>query len=315
MENHTFDLRRFIATQPIDKDLFKYKDSLYPEDIFKIYGRHRGIYAYILDWQIGSYSFLSEGIKKLTGFTDTKESLGIEELFQVIHPNDADPLQQIISKWMEILLGKPDKELNSYTANFNFRIRNNKGAYINLLQQPVFVSLDRNGNLVYEAGLLTDISRYKNDGNISLMILDPDHKPLLEYYPKEDFMPQIGVIRQKLIDLDRYSLSTENSWYREVQKVIIDNISNENLDVDMLCSKLNMSRSKFYRKLNKVSDMKPGGLIKLYRLLQSLSMLSSQDYSISEVAWKSGFQSHSYFSSCFRECFGCSPSQYLIQVK
>lgn len=315
MKNQPFDLRHFIATQPIDKELFKYKESLYPNELLKVYGLHHGIYTYILDWQSGTYSFLSEGIKKLTGFNEADLSGGLESLFRMLHPKDVDPLQRIISKWMEVLLGKPEDELNSYTANFNFRIRNIQGSYINLLQQPVYVRLDKKGNLVYEAGILTDISRYRNDGNISLLILDPTQVPLLEYYPKEDFMPGIGAVRQKIIDLNRYSLSTENDWHRSVQKIIHDNIDNENLDVEMMCRELKISRSKFYRKLKDVSDMKPGRLIKLYRLLESLSILSTQDYSVSEVAWKTGFQSHSYFSSCFREYFGCSPTQYRVQVK
>jgi len=314
MNRDNFDLRSFIAKQPIDKELFKYKKSLYPAEKLGITEKHGNIYTYILDWHEAKYSFLSEGFKKLTGYNDQMIALGIEALFQVIHPDDAQPLQRMISKWMEVLLGRPEDEFNSYTANFNFRIMKNNGAYINLLQQPVYVSFDIKGNLIYEAGILTDITRYRNDGNISLLILGPDYTPLFEYYPKEDFMPQIGEIRQKMLDLENLSLTTDNSWYRKVQKIIYDNISNENLDVGMICQELNISRSKFYRKLEKVSDLKPGRLIKVYRLLESLTMLSAQDYSVSEIAWKTGFQSHSYFSSCFQDHFGCTPSQYRVQV-
>jgi AraC-like DNA-binding protein len=314
MDHEYFDLRKFIANQPIDKELFKYKENLYPIEKLGLTVRKSSIYTYILDWQEATYSFLSRGIRELTGYNDDKIKLGIETLFQVIHPDDADPLQRMISKWMGVLLGKPEDEFNRYTANFNFRIKKHDGVYINLLQQPVYVSFDKKGNIVYEAGILTDISRYKNDGNMSLLILDPDHIPLIEYYPKEDFMPHIGVIRQQILNLERLLLSTDKSWYRKVQKVINENISNENLDVEMICQELKISRSKFYRKLREIDGLKPGQLIKTYRLLGALSMLSVQDLSISEIAWKTGFQSHSYFSSCFRDHFGCTPTQYRVQV-
>jgi AraC-like DNA-binding protein len=314
MNRKNFDVRSFIAKQPVDMELFRYKEALYPVEIPGITGKYGNIYTYVLDWHQGTYAYLSEGLKKLTGYDGHEKELGIETLFEVIHPDDAQPLQQMISKWMEVLLGKPEDEFNRFTANFNFRIRRSNGAYMNLLQQPVHVRFDKKGSLVYEAGILTDISRYKNDGNISLLILDPDHTPLLEYYPKEDFMPKIGELRQIVLDLERQALSSGNSWFRNVQKIIADNLSNESLDVDMICSELKISRSKFYRQLNNVSGMKPGRLIKTYRLLESLPLLSSREYSVSEIAWKTGFQSHSYFTCSFREQFGCTPSQYRAQV-
>lgn len=304
-----------MAKQPIDKELFKYKSSLYPADKLGISEQYGSIYTYILDWHKAEYSFLSEGLKRLTGYDEQFMAKGMEAFFQIIHPDDIGPFQRITSKWMEILLGKTEEEFNAYSANFNYRIKSNYGSYINFLQQPVYVSLDRKGNLIYEAGILTDITRYKNDGNISMLILDPDQKPLLEYYPKEDFMPKIGAVRRKMLHLTRLSLSTENHWYRTVQKVIYDNIANEDLDVCFICRELNMSRSNFYKKLKKVSGFYPTQLIKTYRLTEALSLLSTPDYPVSEVAWKTGFKSHSYFSSCFRKEFDCTPSQYRIQVK
>ncbi len=315
MNRENFDVRSFIARQPIDKELFRYEKSLYPANKLGISEKFGSVYTYILDWHKAKYSFLSDGIKKLVGYEEDFLETGLEGFFQVIHPEDHQPLQRIIAKWMEVLLGKSEVEFNRYTANFNFRIRKSNGAYVNLLQQPVYVSFDKLGNLIYEAGFLTDITRYKNDGNISLLILDPDQVPLLEYYPKEDFMPRIGSLRQKTFDLERISVSTENGWYRNFQKIIYDNIDNQMLDVDLICTELNISRSNLYRKITRVSESKPGSLIKIYRLIEALGLLSTQDYSVSEVAWKTGFKSHSYFSNCFREQFGCAPSQYRVQVK
>jgi AraC-like DNA-binding protein len=39
-----------------------------------------------------------------------------------------------------------------------------------------------------------------------------------------------------------------------------------------------------------------------------MELLQLREFNVSEVAWKTGFNSHAYFTSCFHEEFGISPS-------
>ncbi|MFU8813688.1 MAG: helix-turn-helix domain-containing protein [Balneolaceae bacterium] len=315
MSGTSFDVRRYIANQPIDKELFKYKKSLYPAHKLGIANQYGKIHTYILDWQQGTYAYLSDSLQKTIGYDDDFHSQGLDAFFKIIHPDDREPMQRIIAKWMEVLLGKPEEEFNRYTANFNYRLKKESGGYLNFLQQPVYVSFDKKGNMIYEAGILADLTRYRNDGNISLVIFDPDHQPILEYYPKEDFMPLIGATRQKMVDIEKLISLRGDNWLRNVQKIILDNIDNDTLNVEFICRELSVSKSDLYRKLESASGFRPARLIRLIRLHESLTFLSSSDHTISEIAYQLGFRTHSYFTSCFQKQFNCTPSEYRTSVQ
>lgn len=309
------DLRRFMLSQPFDTSLSEYKESLYPGDTLGLDKEVGPFYHYVLDWQTRSYEHLSEGILEFLGYDRSFADKGIEALFQIFHPDDVDAFQKIVAKWMELLLGKSEEEFNRYSGNFNFRVRKSNNSYVNLLQQPVYMSFDRKGNIVYEAGILSDITRYRNDGNISLLIVDPDNVPVIEYYPKEDFAPRVKLARQQLQKLEILSNSTDKPLIRMAQKAILENFTEENFGVQELCSHLNISRSQFFRSIKSVTGLTPHKLIKLYRMQHAMTLLSTSELNISEVAYAAGFHSHSYFTHCFHQNFGCTPSEYRINVQ
>jgi AraC-like DNA-binding protein len=70
-----------------------------------------------------------------------------------------------------------------------------------------------------------------------------------------------------------------------------------------------MSRSQLHRKLVALLDKSPSDLIRQTRLQRARDLLQRKAFSPSEVAFKVGFNSHSYFSKCFKEEFGVSPGE------
>lgn len=82
------------------------------------------------------------------------------------------------------------------------------------------------------------------------------------------------------------------------------------LTVDYLAKICNMSRSTLNRKLRALLDISPNDFIRQYRL-QKASVLLKQGQDISAVAYRVGFSSPSYFTQCFREQFGITPSDYV----
>lgn len=307
-------LRNFVASQPFDRDLSSYKQDLYPADKLS-YDKGRGAYYnYILDWQTGTYEYFSEGIKTLTGYDDAFIDRGLEATLEIIHPSDRAAFQDIVSKWMDLLLGKSEAEFNAYSGNFNFRIRAKNGQYINLLQQPVYTTFDKEGNMVYEAGILMDITRYRSDGNISLLILDPQGQPVVEYYPKEDFAPQIATVRNTLSELEKLAGMSGHPFIREVQKVLTEQSFNNTFNVADFSAALNISRSQLYRNIKEAIAVSPGRLIRIFRLQQSLEYLARNELQISEIAYRVGFGSPAYFSQCFVKELNCTPSEYQSRV-
>jgi len=82
------------------------------------------------------------------------------------------------------------------------------------------------------------------------------------------------------------------------------------LGVDYLCKTMAMSRSTLNRKLKSLLDISTNDLIRQYRLQKASSLISS-GLDISSAAYQVGFSSPSYFSQCFKEQYGITPSDYV----
>jgi AraC-like DNA-binding protein len=83
------------------------------------------------------------------------------------------------------------------------------------------------------------------------------------------------------------------------------------LGVDTLASMMAMSRSSLNRKLRSLLNISANDLLREYRLQQAMGLLvPGQD--ISTVAYRVGFSSPSYFSQCFKEKYGITPTEHLL---
>lgn len=98
----------------------------------------------------------------------------------------------------------------------------------------------------------------------------------------------------------------------KMNTIISESIANEDLSIDLIAEKLNLSRSSFYRKITAVTGMSPSDYLKNFRLNHAASLLSD-GCRVTEVAYRSGFTSSSYFAKCFREKFGVLPSDYVAR--
>lgn len=91
---------------------------------------------------------------------------------------------------------------------------------------------------------------------------------------------------------------------------INDNLANSELNVDQLASEMNMSRSTLHRKIKAVTGQTPNDFIRLMRLKQAASLLSTGKYQSGEVCMLVGFNSHSYFAKIFQQQFGLAPKEF-----
>jgi AraC-like DNA-binding protein len=70
-----------------------------------------------------------------------------------------------------------------------------------------------------------------------------------------------------------------------------------------------MSRSQLHRKLKALTNQSPNQIIRGMRLLRAKELLEKKAGNASEVAFMVGFSSLAYFSTCYRDKFGVSPSE------
>lgn len=108
---------------------------------------------------------------------------------------------------------------------------------------------------------------------------------------------------------------TDNQLVEKAVRIIEQNILKSDFGVDKLASDLNMSRTSLYRKLKSLTGQSATEFIRYVRLKKALSLMENGKLSIEEVSLSVGFNSHSYFSHCFRQHFGKTPSEYLTDSK
>ena len=98
-----------------------------------------------------------------------------------------------------------------------------------------------------------------------------------------------------------------------VMEVIKANLDNPEFGVEDLSREVGMSRVHMNRKLKETLGISPSSLIKSTRMKQAAYLLVHNKVNVSEVAYKVGFSTPSYFSNSFRSYFGLSPKEFVIK--
>jgi ABC-type sugar transport system substrate-binding protein/AraC-like DNA-binding protein len=95
--------------------------------------------------------------------------------------------------------------------------------------------------------------------------------------------------------------------------VVEARLSDSELSVDDLAAAMNLSRVQLYRKVKAISGSSPIELLRTARLNRGYQLLLQTNKTISEIAYEIGFTAPSYFTRCFKNEFGISPSD--LQTK
>lgn len=107
----------------------------------------------------------------------------------------------------------------------------------------------------------------------------------------------------------------DNDFYRRFLEILEAEMGNAELSVDGIASRMGFERSQFYRKIKALTNYSPVELIRTLRLRRARQLLTATDKSVSEIAYETGFSSPSYFSKCYREAYGQTPSEQRAKVK
>jgi signal transduction histidine kinase/DNA-binding response OmpR family regulator len=109
--------------------------------------------------------------------------------------------------------------------------------------------------------------------------------------------------QENMISMDKVLLN-------EITDYIHQHLSNENLSVVELANHLNMSRYTLIRKMKRIIDQSPNNFIQKVRLEKAKEMLKNKVASISEIAYKVGFASTTYFTYSFKKEFNVTPKEF-----
>jgi len=106
-------------------------------------------------------------------------------------------------------------------------------------------------------------------------------------------------------------LSMGQQFLKKLIDIIDENLHNEKFGVNELAAELGMSRATLHRKVKLVVNKSVSEFIRETRLKRSYDLLQQKTGTVSEIAYKVGFGSVSYFNQSFHKHYGFSPGEVL----
>jgi CheY-like chemotaxis protein/AraC-like DNA-binding protein len=107
----------------------------------------------------------------------------------------------------------------------------------------------------------------------------------------------------------------DKEFIEELLGIIDSQLTNPDMDVDYICSKIGMSRTKLYQKLKGITAQSIGEFTRSVRLRKAVEIMTHEDVSLTDVMYRVGIQTQSYFTKAFKKEFGKTPTQFLQELK
>ncbi len=137
-------------------------------------------------------------------------------------------------------------------------------------------------------------------------------KKLWEQYQRElDASSNSGDGRtnENSLAKENIHISTKDeSFLGKLHKYIEENLGNNDINVETMGTEMGLSRVQLYRKVKALTGMTPVELLRKARLAHAKHLLETTNMSISEICYEVGFSAPSYFTKCYKDEFGVTPS-------
>ena len=154
----------------------------------------------------------------------------------------------------------------------------------------------------YKTGADAYVTKPFSSEKLKLIVdqLIQTRKKLKEHYSKTfSIHPELAIT------------STENDFLKKLQEVLEKHITDASFTSEKFSKLMFMSRSQLHRKLEAIVGMSTSEFIRSQRLKMAADLLTKSDSSMAEIAYQVGFNTASYFNKCFKDVYGCTPSEYL----
>lgn len=102
----------------------------------------------------------------------------------------------------------------------------------------------------------------------------------------------------------------DKKFLRNVDIYIRDNMGDPDTGVESMSSHLCISRVQLYKRMVSLTGTTPSEYLRAKRIHWAEELLRTGDYTVSEIAYKVGFNNPRYFSKYFQDEYGMTPSQY-----
>ena len=119
--------------------------------------------------------------------------------------------------------------------------------------------------------------------------------------------------RQRLMRLETQKteeMIPGDAFLAKLLDVMNKQLDNNTLTVDELVEEMGMGRTVFFNKLKNMTGLSPVEFIREMRLKRAAQLLEEHTYNITEVTYMVGMNDSRYFSKCFKNTYGMTPSEY-----
>lgn len=91
-------------------------------------------------------------------------------------------------------------------------------------------------------------------------------------------------------------------------------IADSDLNIDKVCNEIGLSHSVLYRKIKSLTGQTVNEFIRTVRVRRAEQLLRTKKFTVSEVAYETGFSNHSYFTKCFKKLHKMTPTEFIEQL-
>jgi len=122
--------------------------------------------------------------------------------------------------------------------------------------------------------------------------------------------------RQRLMRLETQQTDEPvpgDSFLAKLLDIMNKQMDNNTLTVDELVEEMSMGRTVFFNKLKSLTGLSPVEFIREMRIKRAAQLLEDRKYNITEVTYMVGMNDSRYFSKCFKNTYGITPSEYRKQ--
>jgi len=106
----------------------------------------------------------------------------------------------------------------------------------------------------------------------------------------------------------------DEEFLKQAILIVEDHLADSEFSVDQFSKEIGMSRSNLYLKLKAITGESAMDFIKRIRFKKAVELMQSKRYTIAQITYMCGFNSPSYFSTAFKQHYGCMPSEYLAKI-
>ena len=106
-----------------------------------------------------------------------------------------------------------------------------------------------------------------------------------------------------------------NPFIDKIRQIILDHLDDEKFGVSELASEIGLSKSQTFRKVKSITNKSINQIIKETRIEEAAKSILNSNLHASEISYKVGFSSPSYFNKCFRKYYGITPGEYKEKYK